>query len=364
MTTARAIDAISGIIWSDRSFDREVRDRYEFYVTASNKDGDPTATATATVLVRILDDNDEPPRFIRRRYVFDVDENRPANSTVGHVSAADRDLEPNNRHSYYVVAVAAGGDDRATLLFGVERKSGRVYTRRTLDRERRQQYRLTVTVRDDANASLSDSATVVVRVGDDNDERPTFRFPTSFNDTASALAGVAVGGRVARVLAVDRDSGDNALLRYSITAGNEHSLFDIEPDTGWIVANGSLAAYRMETFRLEVRVEDAGSRSRSRSATLFVEVGDGGARQSLDDGGSTSAGFAAQLLQLPMSGTRLVVVIGILLGLCVVTLAVCLSVCIYRLQRRDKLNAKTLKGMSARITSCAGGRHYMPPPRM
>jgi len=332
------------MIWTNRSFDRETRDHYEFYVTASNKDKS-TATSTATVAVRILDDNDEPPRFTQHQYVFLVAENRPAGSTVGHVSAVDRDLAPNNRHSYYVDATG-GDDDRAASLLGVEQRTGRVYTRRPLDRERRHQFRVTLSVRDDVIATLQDSATVVVKVTDDNDELPVFRFPTSSNDTAFAMADVVLGGRVARVSAVDADSGDNAVLRYSINAGNEHGLFDVDPVTGWIVANGSLAPYTMETFRLVVSAADAGTQSRSSSATLFIVVGDG-MRQSVA-ADTESASLVGQLLQLPLSGTRLVVVIGFLLGLCVVVVAVCVTVCVYRLQRRHKLDADTVKGMSAR----------------
>jgi len=333
----------SGNIWTNRSFDREARDRYEFYVTASNKD-DPTATATATVAVRILDDNDEPPRFTQRQYVFLVAENRPAGSTVGHVSAVDHDLAPNDRHSYYVDAVG-GGDNRAASLFGVEQQTGRVYTRLPLDREHRHEFRVTVTVRDDVVVTLHDSATVVVKVTDDNDEPPVFLFPTKSNDTAHVAADVVVGGRVATVSAVDYDAGDNAVLRYSIKNGNKHGLFDIDPVTGWIVANGSLARYTMETFTLVLSAEDAGTQSRSSSAELYIVVGDG-MRQTVEVD-TQSAGLVGQLLQLPLSGTRLVLMISCLGGLCVVIIAVCITLCVYRLQRRHKLDAETLKGISA-----------------
>ena len=121
--------------------------------------------------------------------------------------------------------------------------------------------------------------------------------------------------------------------------------FDVDPVTGWIIANGSLAAYTLETFRLVVIAEDAGTRSHSSSATLFIRVGDG-TRQSLS-ADSQSAGLVAQLLE--MSGTRVVIVIGFLLGLCVVIIAVCVSVCVYRIQRRDKLHAHTLKGIACSL---------------
>jgi len=328
---------VSGIIWTNRSFDREAQDHYEFYVTASNK---ADSTATATVAVRILDDNDEPPRFTQRQYVFDFAENQPTGSTVGHVAAVDGDLAPHDRHGYYVEA--ADDDGRATSLFGVDEQTGRVFTHQPLDRERTAEVRLTLTVRDKDVPTLRDTASVLVRVGDDNDEPPVFRFPTSLNDTASVSAGVALGERVARVSAVDRDTGHNAALRYSITSGNEHRLFDVDPLTGWIVANGSLAPYAMETFRLVVTAEDAGTSSRSSSSTLFVVVGDGTRPSAGVDG--RSAGVVAQLLQMPLSGTRLVIIVALLLALCVVVVAVCVTVCVYCLQRRHKLHSDTLRG--------------------
>ena len=76
-----------------------------------------------------------------------------------------------------------------------------------------------MTVRDDVVATLRDSATVVVQVGDVNDESPIFRFPTASNDTAYAPADVTARRRVARLSAVDADDADNAVLRYAITAG-------------------------------------------------------------------------------------------------------------------------------------------------
>lgn len=311
-------------------------------MTASNK---VDSTATATVAVTILDDNDQPPRFTRRQFVFHVDENRRAGSTVGHVTATDSDLSPNNRHSYYVDATG-GDDNQATAFFGVEEKTGRVYTRRPLDRERRGQFQLTLTVRDDVVATLRDSSTVVIHVNDDNDESPVFTFPTSSNDTALATADMAVGQRVARVTAIDRDAGDNAALRYYIGAGNEHGLFDIDSVSGWVIANGSLSPYTMETFRLVVYAEDSGTETRSSSATLFVVVSDG-TRASMV--AAESAGIMARLLQMPMSGTRLVIVISLVLAMCVVVIAICVTVCVCRLQRRHKLDGKTLKGMSTII---------------
>jgi len=175
--------------------------------------------------VRILDDNDEPPRFTQRQYEFTVAENQPADSTLGYVSAVDRDQAPNDRHSYYV-DMAGDSDDDATSWLGVEPRTGRVFTRRPLDRERHQQFRLTLTVRDDVVVTLRDSATVVVKVTDDNDQSPEFTFPTASNDTAFVSADVKRGGRLVRVSALDRDSGNHRCIKKLCLRFGMHRVHD------------------------------------------------------------------------------------------------------------------------------------------
>ena len=51
----------------------------------------------ATVVLNVLDDNDEVPTFIRTSYVFHVPENRAPGSAVGRVRATDADLSGQHR---------------------------------------------------------------------------------------------------------------------------------------------------------------------------------------------------------------------------------------------------------------------------
>jgi hypothetical protein len=341
-----AIDRNSGTIWTNASFDREQRDVYEFYVTASNSDrfvatgnrggaAPNYGTSTATVLVRVLDENDQPPRFTKSKYTFEIGENMAAGSTVGHVSASDADLPPHNRHSYYLEATS-GGD--SSHLFGVDPRTGRMFTRRPLDREDSDTHRLVVSVRDDVIQTLRDQCDVTVYVTDDNDHAPLVTFPTQYNDTVYVVSTTAAGTRLTRIVATDSDSGDNARLWFTISQGNEHGLFRVDPNTGEVFLNGTLVQFVLETFRLTITVQDNGgssggvSTSLKTPTTLFIEVREAGSYVS--EGGTQS--IMSQLLQRPVAGIPAVVFIGLGLGLFVILVVVTISACMFRRQRRKE----------------------------
>lgn len=84
----------SGWIYLRAALDRESRDRYELTVLATDN-GTPAAHARARVLVRVLDANDNDPRFQRESYEFRIEENLRRGAVVGVVSASDADLGEN-----------------------------------------------------------------------------------------------------------------------------------------------------------------------------------------------------------------------------------------------------------------------------
>lgn len=84
----------SGWLFLKKTLDREVQDRYELIVLVSDN-GTPSATATTSVLINVLDVNDHDPRFIRELYEFSVEENMRRGAIVGVVQAKDADLDVN-----------------------------------------------------------------------------------------------------------------------------------------------------------------------------------------------------------------------------------------------------------------------------
>lgn len=103
-STAFRISPNTGWIYLAQVLDRESVDRYALTVLATDN-GSPAATASASVLVSVLDDNDNEPRFEKDFYAFDLLENLPSDTIVGSVSATDSDLGKNALLRYAIVQV-------------------------------------------------------------------------------------------------------------------------------------------------------------------------------------------------------------------------------------------------------------------
>lgn len=101
-SSAFRINPNTGWIYLVQSLDRETVDRLTLTVFASDN-GYPAATANASVLVKVLDDNDNDPRFEKDFYGFKLLENLPSGTLVGSVNATDPDLGKNSLLRYSVV---------------------------------------------------------------------------------------------------------------------------------------------------------------------------------------------------------------------------------------------------------------------
>lgn len=101
-STAFRISPNTGWIYLAQVLDRESSDRHALTVLATDN-GSPAATASTSVLVTVLDDNDNDPRFEKEFYGFELLENLPSGTLVGSVSASDPDLGKNALLRYAVV---------------------------------------------------------------------------------------------------------------------------------------------------------------------------------------------------------------------------------------------------------------------
>ena len=117
-STAFRISPNTGWIYLAQILDRETLDRHALTVLATDN-GSPAATASASVLVTVLDDNDNDPRFEKDFYGFELLENLPSGTLVGSVSASDPDLGKNALLRYAVV--------QANSSFTVDPDTGKIF---------------------------------------------------------------------------------------------------------------------------------------------------------------------------------------------------------------------------------------------
>jgi len=200
------------------------------------------------------------PLFIHKSFSLSILENEPPGSDVGSVTAEDKDSPPNNQFTYVLLRQTSGlqgselgGDQRGSgPPFEIDRETGRIRTTGPLDRETQSLYTLTVGVRTVHSDVYTDTCTVRVSVGDVNDHTPVFTYPLLGNETLIVSSHTPRGHVVARLRAVDLDTGQNANLSYHVvmSTSNRVNLFGVVSETGAIVVKGDLSLIEHETFVL------------------------------------------------------------------------------------------------------------------
>lgn len=93
----------TGWVYVKGPLDRETQDTYELTVVAADNGSPGPLAATVVVVVTVDDVNDNDPEFDQEHYEFHVEENRPAGTAFGAVSATDRDAGDNALIRYSLI---------------------------------------------------------------------------------------------------------------------------------------------------------------------------------------------------------------------------------------------------------------------
>ncbi|XP_069445955.1 protocadherin alpha-10 isoform X3 [Ovis canadensis] len=264
----------------DRVLDRESVANYEVVVTARDG-GSPSLSATASVSVEVADVNDNAPAFAQPEYTVFVKENNPPGCHIFTVSARDADAQENALVSYSLVERRVG--ERALSSYvSVHAESGKVYALQPLDHEELELLQFQVSARDAGVPPLGSNVTLQVFVLDENDNAPAL-LPPGSGGGPSALSqvvarSVGTGHVVAKVRAVDADSGYNAWLSYELqpTAGGARSPFRVGLYTGEISTTRALDEADAPRQRLLVLVKDHGEPALTTTATVLLSLEDSG----------------------------------------------------------------------------------------
>ncbi|CAC5406471.1 PCDHD1 [Mytilus coruscus] len=255
------INDITGIINTKKVFDREINPRLTFRVLAVDSGSRPL-TGTATVVVNVTDVNDNSPTFNVTAFNFHVLENQDAKTLVGKLTAFDLDEGENARLTYSVVG------NNADLPFHVY-PNGTIMTTQKLNREDKSEYRFRIVVSDHGIVPNVAQRDVQIMVDDGNDHYPVIHFPNSNNKTLAIVYLESVGSVIATVNATDADSGINADLAYSIVAGNQLGIFDINRN-GQIILASTHMIKEDTVFPVVISVKDKGVNPKETTQDVFI----------------------------------------------------------------------------------------------
>ncbi|XP_015586979.1 fat-like cadherin-related tumor suppressor homolog isoform X2 [Cephus cinctus] len=245
------INPSTGVITTKNQLDYEKTKFYNLTVAATNM---AAAVAQCSVIVHVLDKNDNPPRFLQAVYNGEVSEGASIGSLVLTnsstplvIKAEDADSELNALLHYDIV------EDLPRKYFHIDSSTGAIRTVMVLDHETIPEFVFHVKVSDLGKPKLSSETTakVMITVTDVNDCPPKF-LQNDYN--ATLLLPTYKNVAVLRVSANDPDSSEGTSLRYDIIDGNKGHTFEIDSKTGTITVE--TPERLKKNYLLHVRVSD------------------------------------------------------------------------------------------------------------
>ncbi|CAB1416717.1 unnamed protein product [Pleuronectes platessa] len=255
------------IVEDSSGIDYEKGSTLSFKLLAVEIDTPERFSATADIVINLLDTNDNAPKFTSEYYIVRVPENSPGDSSVVSVTANDPDSGPWGEVKY---TIYGSGSD----LFYIHRLSGLISTQpwTSLDAEVRSKYNFYVKAEDsEGQYSLAE---VFVTVLDMNDHTPTFDH--------KLLEKTMIIGTPVRVEAVDEDAeSPNNVIEYSIMKADPDNAFDINADTGEIQLKSYIKSMEIVQnitkqkdckWSLVVQARDRGSPSFSTTAVVNIDI--------------------------------------------------------------------------------------------
>ncbi|PWA22491.1 hypothetical protein CCH79_00017293 [Gambusia affinis] len=208
-----------------------------------------------------------------------------------------------------------GADQHPVGLFTMNRDTGHLYVTQGLDRETKDTYEVQAVV--DGSAPAEAPELIVVKVIDQNDNKPVFTFLGNVAESSP------IGSEVIKVTATDADepNSDNSRISYRIVSQEPQqpnpSMFVINPATGAISVNAAgLDRQKYPEYTLEVEAADMNGQGHSALTKVIISVTPGTELPAAQGGGrsrrdadpeihhSSSEKMFLDLLLLPVRSDR------------------------------------------------------------
>uniref|UniRef100_A0A3Q3ALK6 Protocadherin alpha-C2-like n=2 Tax=Kryptolebias marmoratus TaxID=37003 RepID=A0A3Q3ALK6_KRYMA len=248
-----------------KSLNREQRAVHHLLLTAVDG-GVPTRSGTASILVHVLDTNDNAPTFGQEKYEVTVMENSPIGSIVFDLNATDLD-EGSNSDLIYSYSLYTSEKTQET--FNLNPTSGELTVKGVLNYEDIRIYDMEVIATDKGVSALSGQCKIKILVEDMNDNHPqlsikSFQSPVSENielDTVIAVVSVS-----------DKDSGDNGVVDLHIPDNMPFKLRESSDNYYELVVSEPLDREKVPEYDITFTVTDRGSPPLSDNETMTLEL--------------------------------------------------------------------------------------------
>ncbi|GFS00811.1 protocadherin-11 X-linked [Elysia marginata] len=251
-----SIDATTGRIRVRSDLRYEAGKTFETIVSA-NDGGNPPRQSQAVLYLQIVDVGNTPPRVTVNPIPYSggnalsISEATAVRTVVAHVSVEDRDRGENG----LVDCRSISPQFKVRKFQGSGGYVVEIY--KMLDRELSENINVTIECEDRGSPKLSARGWFVIKLLDDNDNDPIFEKQMYRGNLTERNKR---GEHVLFVKAHDRDLGENASLRYSISMESTESSFVINSVSGEITAGEEFDRETLSQFSFIVKAIDGGKR--------------------------------------------------------------------------------------------------------
>ncbi|XP_041929689.1 protocadherin beta-16-like isoform X2 [Alosa sapidissima] len=248
-----------------KPLDREKTAMYNLILTALDG-GVPTRSGTTSIIVRVLDTNDNAPQFDKDNYTINIPENAPIGSLVVKLNATDLD-EGSNSEIEYTFSLYTSEKTQET--FRLNPTNGEIRVKSMINYEDFKIYDMEVIAKDKGANSLSSQCKLTILVTDMNDNHPeisikSFQSPIKEDvDVDTVIAVVSVG---------DKDSGENGIVDIHISDNLPFSLKKSADNYYELVVSKPLDREKVPEYDITFTVTDRGSPPLFDNETITLEL--------------------------------------------------------------------------------------------
>uniref|UniRef100_A0A3P8V9N1 Protocadherin alpha-C2-like n=2 Tax=Cynoglossus semilaevis TaxID=244447 RepID=A0A3P8V9N1_CYNSE len=248
-----------------KTLDREEQEVHKLTLTAVDG-GTPARSGTASVIVRVLDTNDNAPVFNESVLNVKIMENSPIGSLVIDLNAVDLDEGSNSDITY---SYSLYTSEKTQQTFHLNPSTGEITVKGMLNYEDFRIFDMEVIATDHGANSLSGQCTIKILVEDMNDNHPeisvkSFQSPVKENievDTVIAVVSVS-----------DKDSGDNGEVDLYIPHNMPFKLRKSSDNYFELVVSEPLDREKVPEYDITFTVKDRGSPPLSDNVTMTLEL--------------------------------------------------------------------------------------------
>lgn len=245
------VDQRTGALVLKSQLDRETVSNHTLVVEARDG-GTPQRSSQQTLVVEILDTNDNPPVFTQSQYNKTVNEDVAIGTSLLRIMASDRDIGLNGAVRYFIVGGVGSND------FNLDISSGVLRVQKALDYERIKSYTIFIQAEDSSVENrLQTNATIVISLNDVNDFVPVFDNSPYITFVQEGMPDGPVP--IITVTARDEDSGNNGVVTYSLRDITDFTnMFNVDPISGQVVAMKTLDRESLPVYILTIAAMDRG----------------------------------------------------------------------------------------------------------